>query len=87
MIVPGIVAGGLLSFISSFEEFEKTFMVGAPRVETIATKLWSYLGGNVIIFPTAAVITFILLAPTLIIFFIAQRVMKDEELAAGMGKL
>lgn len=87
MILPGILAGGLLSFISSFEEFEKTFMVGAPRVQTLATKLWSYLGGELLVFPTAAVVTFILLVPTVVIFFIAQRVMRDEELAAGMGKL
>jgi multiple sugar transport system permease protein/putative spermidine/putrescine transport system permease protein len=87
MIVPGMVAGGLLSFISSFEEFEKTFMIGAPRVQTLATKLWSYLGGELLVFPTASVVTFLLLAPTVVIFFIAQRIVRDEELAAGMGKL
>ncbi|TCR64593.1 ABC transporter permease [Bosea sp. BK604] len=87
MTAPGVVAGGLLSFISSFEEFEKTFMIGAPAVETIATKLWSYLGGDIIIFPTASVVTFILLVPTVIIFAIAQALVRDEDLAAGMGKV
>lgn len=87
LVWPAMLAGGLLSFIASFEEFEKTFMVGAPAVQTISTKLWSYLGGDIIVFPTASVVTFILLAPTIVIFAIAQRVMKDEDLAAGMGKL
>jgi multiple sugar transport system permease protein/putative spermidine/putrescine transport system permease protein len=87
LIWPAMLAGGLLSFIASFEEFEKTFMVGAPAVQTISTKLWSYLGGDIIIFPTASVVTFILLVPTIIIFAIAQRVSRDEDLAAGMGKL
>lgn len=87
MVAPAFVAGGLLSFIASLEEFEKTFMVGAPRIQTIATRLWSFLGGELIIFPTAAVVTFILLVPTVIIFFVAQRLIRDEDLAAGMGKL
>lgn len=87
MAWPGFLAGGLLSFISSFEDFEKTFMVGAPGVQPLSVRLWSYLGGEILIFPTAAVVTFILLAPTLIIFFIAERLMKENVLAAGMGKL
>ena len=85
---PGFVAGGLLSFVASFEEFEKTFIVGAPLVETLTVKLWATLGGKVMIFPNAAVVTFIVLMPTVIIFFLAERAMKnDGALAAGMGKL
>ena len=85
---PGFVAGGLLSFVSSFEEFEKTFIVGAPQVETLTVKLWAVLGGKVLIFPNAAVVTFILLAPTVIIFVLAERALRNESaLAAGMGKL
>ena len=65
---PGFLAGGLLTFISSFEEFDKTFIVGSPFVQTLTTKLWSFLGGQLIIFPSAAVVTFALMVPTLIIF-------------------
>jgi len=85
---PGFVAGGMLTFVSSFEEFEKTFMVGAPTVETLTVKLWAVLGGKVMIFPNAAVVTFILLVPCVLIFFLAERAMRnDGALAAGMGKL
>ncbi len=84
---PGFMAGGLLTFISSFEEFDKTFIVGSPMVQTLTTKLWSFLGGQLIIFPSAAVVTFALLVPTLIIFFLAARFAKDDVMAAGMGKL
>jgi ABC-type spermidine/putrescine transport system permease subunit II len=84
---PGLLAGGLLTFISSFEEFDKTFIVGSPAVQTLTTKLWSFLGGQLIIFPSAAVVTFALLVPTLLIFFIASRFAKDDVMAAGMGKL
>lgn len=84
---PGFAAGGLLTFISSFEEFEKSFMVGAPKVRTLATQLWSYLGGEALVLPTAAVVTFILLAPMLLIFVLAERLSKDDVMAAGLGKL
>ncbi len=85
---PGFVAGGMLSFVASFEEFEKTFIVGSPLVETLTVRLWATLGGKVMIFPNAAVVTFIVLVPTVIIFFLAERAVRnDSALAAGMGKL
>lgn len=85
---PGFIAGGLLTFISSFEEFEKSFIVGSPVVQTLTIKLWTTLGGQVIIFPNAAVLTFILLVPVTIIFLLAERAMRNERaLAAGIGKL
>lgn len=85
---PGFIAGGMLTFVSSFEEFEKTFIVGAPQVETLTVKLWAVLGGKVMIFPNAAVVTFIVLVPTVLIFVLAERAMRnDTALAAGMGKL
>ena len=84
---PGFIAGGLLTFVSSFEEFEKTFIIGSPFVQTLPVILWTYLGGRGIIFPNAAVVTFILLVPMLIVFFLAGRVLRDDVLASGMGKL
>jgi multiple sugar transport system permease protein/putative spermidine/putrescine transport system permease protein len=84
---PGFLAGGLLNFIASFEEFEKSFMVGAPKVQTLIVRLWSYLGGEVLVLPTAAVVTLLLLVPMFIIFLIAERLMKDDLMAAGLGKL
>jgi len=84
---PGMLAGGLLNFIASFEEFEKSFMVGSPKVQTLAVRLWTYLGGEILVLPTAAVVTFILLVPMIVIFFIAERLMREDVMAAGLGKL
>jgi ABC-type spermidine/putrescine transport system permease subunit II len=84
---PGFLAGGLLSFIGSLEDFEKTFIVGVPFVETLTLKLFSFVGGRVVRFPSAAVITLILLLPSVVIFFLAERFNREGVLAAGMGKL
>ena len=56
-------------------------------MQTLTTKLWAFLGGQLIIFPSAAVVTFALMVPTLVIFFVAERFAKENVMAAGMGKL
>jgi len=86
LIAPGLFAGALLAFIGSLEEFILTFVVGMPKIQTLPMLLWAYLGGRSSIQTYAAVVSLALLAPTLIILFIAERVLKQEHLAAGFGK-
>lgn len=87
MVKPGLFAGGLFTFIGSLEEFVLTFIVGMPQVQTLPVLLWAYLGGRSTIFTYAAVVTMILLAPTILLMFIAERALKQEYLAAGFGKV
>ncbi len=87
LAVPGFLAGGLLSFVSSFEEFDKTFIVGAPLIQTLPTRLFFLLNGAGVTFPTAAAVCLLLLLPVLTIFLLASRVMKDDVMATGLGKL
>ncbi|HBF31196.1 ABC transporter permease [Rhizobium sp.] len=85
--VPGLMAGGLLSFVSSFEEFDKTFIAGAPVIQTLPIKLYTYLDPYALQFPLAAIVSLILLLPVLIVFILAGRIMRDDVLASGMGKV
>ncbi|MDO1584906.1 ABC transporter permease [Rhizobium oryzicola] len=85
--VPGLLAGGLMSFIGSFEEFDKSFIVGAPVIQTLPIKLYMYLDPYSMQLPLAAIVSFILLLPALIVFIIAGRIMRDDLMAAGMGKI
>lgn len=87
LAVPGLLAGGLLSFVGSFEEFDKSFIVGAPVVETLPIKLYTFLDPYSLQFPTAAVVALVLLVPVLVIFVLAGRIMRDDLLSAGMGKV
>ncbi|OLP58877.1 ABC transporter permease [Xaviernesmea oryzae] len=87
LCVPGLLAGGLLSFVASFEEFDKTFIVGAPAVQTLPVRLYMYLDPYSMQLPMASVVAFLLLVPALIIFVIAGRVLRDDLMAAGMGKM
>jgi multiple sugar transport system permease protein/putative spermidine/putrescine transport system permease protein len=85
--IPAMLAAGLLSFVGSFEEFERTLIVGAPIIHTLTTRLYVNLSGQGLVIPVAAVVSLILLTPVLIIFLLTSRVMRDDVLAAGMGKL
>jgi ABC-type spermidine/putrescine transport system permease subunit II len=86
LVLPGLLAGALLSFIGSLQEFLLAFVVGMPDVQTLPILLWSYLGGRSSIWTYGAVVSLVMLAPTVIILFIAERVLKQEYLAAGFGK-
>ncbi|MNL68961.1 hypothetical protein D3C87_1937630 [compost metagenome] len=85
--MPGLLAGGLMSFIGSFEEFDKSFIVGAPVVQTLPIKLYMYLDPYSMQIPLASIVSFILLLPALVVFIIAGRILRDDLMAAGMGKI
>lgn len=87
LAVPGLLAGGLLSFVASFEEFDKSFVVGAPVVQTLPILLYQYLDPYSLQFPLAAVVALVLLLPVLVVFVLAGRIMRDDLMAAGMGKV
>ncbi len=83
---PGMLAAALLSFVNSFEEFDKTFVVGAPAVQTLPILLYQRLDPYSVEMPSAAVVALILLVPVVAIFLAAGRVLRDDLLAAGLGK-
>jgi multiple sugar transport system permease protein/putative spermidine/putrescine transport system permease protein len=85
--VPAMLAAGLLSFVGSFEEFERTLIIGAPIVHTLTTRLFVNLSGQGLVIPVAAVVSLILLLPVLVVFLLTSRIMRDDVMAAGMGKL
>jgi multiple sugar transport system permease protein/putative spermidine/putrescine transport system permease protein len=86
LLLPGVLAAALLSFVGSLEEFLLSFVVGMPKVQTLPMLLWAYLGGRSAILSYAAVVTLFLLVPTLAVLVVVERFLKQEYLAAGFGK-
>jgi len=86
LLLPGLMASALLSFIASLEEFLLSFVVGMPTIQTLPMLLWAYLGGRSAILSYAAVVTVALLIPTLLVLVVVERFLKQEYLAAGFGK-
>jgi putative spermidine/putrescine transport system permease protein len=86
LAVPGIAAGSIFAFITSLEEFNLTYVVGTPTYQTIPTVLFGTLGYH-FVRTNAAVISLILLAPSVVLLLIAERWLKAEYLASAFGRL
>jgi putative spermidine/putrescine transport system permease protein len=86
MVMPGLFAGAIFTFITSLEEFNLTFVIGTPTFQTIPTVLFSYLGYH-FVRTNAAVVSIILMVPSIALLFIAERVLKTEYLSSAFGKL
>jgi putative spermidine/putrescine transport system permease protein len=85
MVMPGLFAGSVFTFVTSLEEFNLTFVIGTPTFQTIPTVLFDYLGYH-FIRTNAAVVSLILLVPSLALLFLTERFLKTEYLSSGLGK-
>ena len=86
MILPGIVAGSIFTFILSLEEFNLSFIIGVPRIPTIPTVLYTYLGQH-FLRTRASVVSLILVIPSIILLLITERNIKTEYMGAALGKM
>jgi putative spermidine/putrescine transport system permease protein len=86
MVLPGLLAGSVFTFITSLEEFNLTFVIGTPTFATIPTVLFDYLGYH-FVRTNAAVVSIILMVPSIALLFIAERYLKAEYLSSAFGKL
>jgi putative spermidine/putrescine transport system permease protein len=86
MVLPGLFAGAVFTFITSLEEFNLTFVIGTPSFQTIPTVLFDYLGYH-FVRTNAAVVSIILMVPSVVLLFIAERFLKTEYLSSAFGKL
>ncbi len=85
MVLPGLVAGAIFTFINSLEEFSLTFVIGTPTFQTIPVVLFDYLGRH-FVRTDAAVVSIILLVPSLLLLFATERFLKAEYLSSAFGK-
>ncbi|MDR2258767.1 MAG: ABC transporter permease [Treponema sp.] len=86
MILPGLFAGAIFTFITSLEEFNLTYIIATPTFETIPTILYSFLGYH-FIRTNAAVVAIVLMIPNIVLLIIAERFLKTDYLSASLGKM
>jgi putative spermidine/putrescine transport system permease protein len=72
--------------IASLEEFTIAFIIGIPKIQTITTLLFKYLGSN-IIKTSSSVLSLILIVPNTILLLICEKFIKTEYMGAALGKL
>ena len=72
LLKPGIVAGAIFAFVTSFDELVMTLFLAGPRLDTLPVKIFNYL--EYTSDPTIAAISVILIAITAVAVLIAERI-------------
>jgi putative spermidine/putrescine transport system permease protein len=80
LALPGIIAGGLLVFLYSLDEFTGTLLVGAPFVVTLPVLMYNTSMGYEL--QIASVTAILLMLPGLLLLLLMERFIKAEYLSA-----
>lgn len=84
MVLPALSAALLLTFVSTFYEAQGALLIGLPNVRTMPVLMYAYINNQVIV-QYGAVISLMLWVPSLIMLSFAQRFLRGNALAAGLG--
>lgn len=84
MLLPGVVAGALFTFLVSTNIFLLTFFLGQGQIITLPTLLFSKISGGTLD-ASAAGITLIVTLPGIILLLISERFIKEEAFGKGFG--
>jgi putative spermidine/putrescine transport system permease protein len=84
MLLPGVVAGALFSFLVSTNIFLLTFFMGQGKIVTLPTLLFSKISGGTLD-ASAAGITLVVTVPGIILLLITERFIKEEAFGKGFG--
>ena len=84
LILPGVVSGFMLAFITSFDEVTMTVFIASPGTETLPVRMFLYIQDN--IDPMVASISTCLIAITVVAMIILDRAYGLDRLFVGAGK-
>ena len=84
MLLPGVVAGALFTFLVSTNIFLLTFFLGQGKIITLPTLLFSKIAGGTLD-ASAAGITLVVTLPGVILLIISERFIKEEAFGKGFG--
>jgi len=84
MLMPGVVAGALFTFLVSSNIFLLTFFLGQGQIITLPTLLFAKISGGTLD-ASAAGITLIVSLPGIILLIISERFIKEEAFGKGFG--
>lgn len=83
LALPGLIAGGLLVFLHSLDEFTGTLLVGAPFVNTMPVYMYQAAQGYEM--QSASVAALLLMIPGILMLLGLERFLKAEYLAKFGG--
>ncbi|MEP2471047.1 MULTISPECIES: ABC transporter permease [Roseobacteraceae] len=84
MLLPGVVAGALFTFLVSTNIFLLTFFMGQGKIITLPTLLFSKISGGTLD-ASAAGIALVVTVPGIILLLITEPFIKEEAFGQGFG--
>jgi putative spermidine/putrescine transport system permease protein len=84
LILPGVVSGWVLAFITSFDEVSMTVFIASPATNTLPVRLFLYIQDN--IDPLVCSISTVLIVLMAVLMVILDRVYGLDRLFIGTGK-
>jgi putative spermidine/putrescine transport system permease protein len=84
LILPGIVSGWLLAFITSFDELTMSIFIASPSTTTLPVRMFLYIQDT--IDPLVAAISALLIAVTALLMLVLDRLVGLERLFVGKGR-
>jgi putative spermidine/putrescine transport system permease protein len=84
LILPGIVSGWVLAFITSFDEVTMTVFIASPSTTTLPVRMFLYIQDN--IDPLVSSVSAMLIFLTAIVMIVLDRLYGLDRLFVGAGK-
>jgi putative spermidine/putrescine transport system permease protein len=84
LILPGVVSGWVLAFITSFDEVTMTVFIASPSTTTLPVRMFLYIQDN--IDPLVTSVSAALIFLTAIVMVVLDRLYGLDRLFIGAGK-
>ena len=84
LILPGIVSGWLLAFITSFDELTMSVFIASPSTTTLPVRMFLHIQDT--IDPLVAAVSALMIAGTLLLMGVLDRLVGLERLFVGKGR-
>jgi len=81
LLLPGIVSGWLLAFITSFDELTMSVFIASPSTTTLPVRMFLHIQDT--IDPLVAAVSALLIFATLVVMLILDRLVGLERLFVG----
>jgi putative spermidine/putrescine transport system permease protein len=84
LVLPGVVSGWVLAFVTSFDEVTMTVFIASPRTTTLPVRLFLYIQDN--IDPLVAAVSAALIGLIFVAMLLIDRLYGLERLLVGRGR-
>ena len=84
-VLPGVIVGGLFTFLISWSQYITTLIIGGGRVQTLPLKLFSFAASTDN--PVTGALSIIFIAPAIVILLFTSRFLTGRSAVGGFGNI